>query len=303
MKFWRVLVIQSICVLGIAINAFGQDDPETVKVDSDLVVLNATITTYDGKHVAGLKKELFTVLEDGVPQKIDFFLTEKTAFAAVILLDSSGSMEERVSLARSATIRFLEGLREDDVSAILNFDSTVSVIQDFSGSRDLADSFFDLKANGMTVLNDAIVRASELLANRTEKRRAIIVLSDGADTKSSASADKALKAALAVNATIYTVDMSAIDSAGKERFQNQGVLRSFAERSGGRFVATPGGAALSDAFKAIVQELGFQYTVGYQPSNTLKNGKWREIEVKVARPGLNVRTRKGYNAVRPDKKK
>jgi len=273
------------------------DDDEPITVDSSLVVINATITDPKGKPVTGLKKNLFQVYEDGKEQKIEFFGLENTPFAAVILLDSSGSMEQRVSLARSAAIQFLDRLRTDDVATIYNFDSKISLVQDFSNSRDIYEGVFDIKANGMTVLNDAIFKASEELAKRPEKRRAIIVLSDGADTQSKRSADKALKAALAANATIYTVDMSPMVSGNsREKMQNQGVLKNFADKSGGKFVATPGGLALREAFKNIVEELGTQYTIGYAPTNTAKDGKWRAIELKTAKTDLNIRTRKGYNA-------
>lgn len=277
--------------------ARAQDDDEPIRVESSLVVLNATITDAKGKPFGGLKKEQFQIFEDGKEQKIEFFETEKTPFAAVILLDTSGSMEERVSLARSAAIQFLDRLRVDDVTSIYNFDSKVSLVQDFSNSRDIRESIFDLKANGMTVLNDAIYKAAEELAKRAEKRRAIIVLSDGADTRSARSADKALKAALAANATIYTIDMSGAGPANaRERMQNQGVLKNFAEKSGGKFIATPGGLAMREAFKNIVEELGVQYTLGYQPTNAAKDGKWRAIEIRLDKTELTVRTRKGYNA-------
>ena len=284
------------CFLTIAI---AQDD-EIITVDSSTVVLNATITDLGGKPARGLKQLQFKIFEDGKEQKIDFFEAEKTPFAAIILLDTSGSMEARVSLARSAAINFLDGLRSDDMTAIYNFDSKVSVVQDFSNSRDISDKAFDLKAYGYTVLNDAIYKAAQELEKRPEKRRAIIVLSDGADTRSGSSADKALKAALTANATIYTVDMSAINTGGSDRLQNQGVLKHFAEKTGGIFIPTPGGTAMREAFKNIVEELGVQYTLGYQPLNTVKDGKWRAIELRVARPNLNIRTRKGYNA--PKKK-
>jgi len=279
--------------------AAAQDDDEPIKIDSSLVVLNATITDAKGKPVLGLKQNQFQVFEDGKEQKIEIFEAEKTPFAAVILLDSSGSMEERISLARSAAIQFLDRLRTDDVTAIYNFDSKISLVQDFSNSRDIYEGVFDIKSNGMTVLNDAIYQAAEELGKRPEKRRAIIVLSDGADTKSSRSSDKALKAALSVNATIYTVDMSSITAGNsRERMQNQGILKNFAEKSGGKFIATPGGMAMREAFKNIVEELGIQYTLGYQPSNLAQDGKWRAIEIKTARSDLQVRTRKGYNAAK-----
>ncbi len=272
------------------------DDDEIISVDSSIVVLNAAITDPAGKAVSGLVQKQFRVFEDGVEQVIRSFETEDTPFAAVILLDTSGSMESRVSLARSAAIQFLQGLRIDDHAAIYNFDSKVEIVQDFSNSRDLHDRVFDLKARGMTVLNDAVFKAAELLASRLEKRKAIVVLSDGGDTMSGKSADKALQAALVAGVTIYTVDMSGINTGGPARMQNQGVLKTFAEKTGGRFISTPGGVAMRDAFRQIVEELGLQYTVAYQPSNTKKDGKWRSVELRVSRPNLSIRTRKGYMA-------
>lgn len=275
--------------------ANAQDD-DIIKVESSLVVLNTTITDAKGNPVSGLKQPEFKVFEDGREQKIDFFETEKTPFAAVLLVDTSGSMETRISMARAAAINFLDGLRSDDVTAIYNFDTKVALVQDFSNSRDITERIFDLKADGNTALNDAIYKAAQELAKRPEKRKAVIVLSDGADNKSGRSADKVLKAALASNVTIYTIDMSAADTGGRDRMQNQGALKNFAEKSGGTFIPSPGGAAMRQAFKSIVAELGTQYTLGYQPSNRTKDGKWRAIEIKIARPNLNIRTRKGYNA-------
>lgn len=277
----------------VAYQTFAQDE-DVIKVDSSLVVLNATITDPSGKPVNTIKQNEFKLLENGKEQKISFFEAQVTPFAAVILIDTSGSMESRVSLARSAAMNFLDGLRTDDVASIYNFDSKVSLIQEFSNSRDIAYNAYDLKAYGYTVLNDAIFQAAQELGKREEKRRAIIVLSDGMDTKSGKSADKALKAALAVNATIYTVDMSSVDTGGRERMQNQGILKNFAEKSGGKFVATAGGPAMREAFKNIVGELGTQYTLGFQPENN--DGKWHSLEVVVARPNLQIRTRKGYNS-------
>ena len=282
----------------VSISVAAQPDDDVVKVDSSVVVVNATITDGSGRHAAGLQENQFSVFEDGVRQDINFFTAEETPFAAVILLDTSGSMESQVSLARSATIRFLEGLRETDSAEIYRFDSKVVLVQKFSNSRDVSERLFDLKADGMTALNDAVYQAAVDLSGRPEKRRAIIVLSDGADTFSRKSADKALKAAQAANALIYTVDMSAVETPGRQRAQNQGVLRNFAEKTGGTFIATPGGVAMRDAFRKIVEELGVQYTLTYQPKNLAKDGKWRAIEVRVAKPNLTIRTRKGYHAAK-----
>ncbi len=277
---------------------FTQDasDDEVISVDSSIVILNATIKDRNGRHVAGLKEQQFKVFEAGVEQPIGFFSAEETPFAAVILLDTSGSMGQNVSLARAAAIKFLDGLRETDSVAIYRFDSKVQMVQDFSNSRDVSHKIFDLRSDGMTVLNDAIFKAAEILSERSEKRRAIIVLSDGADTMSGRSADRALKAAMAAGAVIYTVDMSSTSTPSSNGQQNKAALKNFAERSGGTFVAAPGGVAMREAFVSIVEELGVQYTIGYHPLNDKKDGKWRPIELRVARPSLTIRTRKGYTA-------
>jgi VWFA-related protein len=118
------------------------------------------------------------------------------------------------------------------------------------------------------------------------------------DTRSMASAEKALNQALAAQATIYTVDMSASNGPNIGGQQNVAVLRNFAVKSGGRFIATPGGQALREAFVGIVEELSNQYTLGYRPTDGARDGKWRTLEVKLSRPELAARTRKGYRALK-----
>lgn len=286
-------------VLGLSLSMpslFAQDENEIINVDSSLVILNATITDEKGEPAFNLTKKEFEIFEDGNKQEIDFFETQETPYAAVVLIDTSGSMEQRVSIARSAAIKFLEGIRPFDNVAIYNFDSEVQLVQDFSNLRDLTPQVFDLKAAGLTVLNDAIYQAAIELGKRKEKRRAMIVLSDGADTHSKYSATKALNVASVANATIYTVDMTGIDTGGRTRTQNRGALKKYAQRTGGRFISTPGGREMREAFENIVTELGTQYTLGYYPSNTKKDGKWRKIELRIPYKNLNVRTREGYQA-------
>jgi Ca-activated chloride channel family protein len=279
----------------------SQQDDDVVRVNTDLVVLNITVTDKAGQYVPGLHLSDFTIFEDGKqvsPQFISSFSVHESPFASVVLLDTSGSMESRLSLARSAAIRFLDRLREEDVAAVYKFDTKVEQVQEFSTSHDLAPMVYGVTAKGMTTLNDAIVDAAKALAPRVEKRKAIIVLSDGADTYSKASADKAIESALAIGASIYAVDMSATDVPSFNNQRTAAVLKSFAEKSGGRFVATPGGPALRDAFASIAEELGHQYTIAYRPPNLVRDGKWRKLDVKISRSDLVVRTRKAYRAPR-----
>jgi Ca-activated chloride channel homolog len=276
-----------------AVHAQDQDD-DVVRVNTDLVLVNFTVTDAQGKFVGGLKRADFTVMENGQPQTLSSFSTEETPFAAAVLLDTSGSMEQRLSLGRSAAIRFLDGLRVEDVASVYRFDTSVQRLQDFSSGRDLPPSAYSVQTRGMTVLNDAILRAAEDLSKRPEKRRTVIVLSDGGENGSSASSGKALEKAMAAGATIYTVNMSSNE--GARDLRSAGILRNYAEKSGGLYIPTPGGQALRDSFATILAELGHQYTLAYRPANRARDGSWRTIEVKVPRPDLVVRTRKGYRA-------
>ena len=280
-----------------ALTALAQDD--VIRTNTDNVVLNVTVTDKSGQYVKGLKASDFKVYEDGVevkPEMIASFALQESPYAAVVLLDSSGSMEERFTLARSAAIRFLDGLREEDVAAVYRFDSKVERVQEFSGGRDLAPVAYAIHAKGMTTLNDAIVEAARTLADRPEHRKAIVILSDGMDTFSKASAEKAVESALAIGASIYAVDMSALEVSGSSARQGAPTLKGFADKTGGRFISTAGGPALRDAFAGIAEELGRQYTIAYRPLNTTRDGKWRKLEVKLSREDLIVRTRKGYRA-------
>ena len=272
------------------------EEDEVVRVNSELVVLNVTVTDLKGRYVHELNRSDFKIFEDGREQRIGLFSVEETPFAAAILLDTSGSMQNRLTLARAAAIRFLEGLREEDVASVYNFDSEVEQLQDFTPGRDLPPVAYDLSSKGMTALNDAVLRAARDIAKRPEKRRAIIVLSDGMDTKSGASADKALNAALEANATIYTVDMTDPLTNPADRMRAGGALKNYATKSGGRYVSKPGGQALDEAFKEILEELSNQYTLGYRPDNTARDGRWRTIQLKLSRPETNARTRNGYRA-------
>src|SRR3989475_7919483 len=146
-----------------------QQDEDVVRVNADLVVLNATVLDKDGKFVPGLKRTDFQIFEDGKEQKLANFGAEETPFAAAILLDISGSMESRLTLGRSAAIRFLEGLRDEDVAAVYSFYTKIEQWGDFSPGRDLPAKVFGLHAKTQTALNDAVLRAADDLAKRPEK--------------------------------------------------------------------------------------------------------------------------------------
>ncbi len=277
-----------------------EQKPDVISIDTTVVVLNVTVTDVAEQYVRGLKAQDFRILEDQVPQKISSFSFNEMPFAAVILLDTSGSMERKMSIARAACARFVDGIRLGDVVSIYGFGGTkVTMLQDFSEVRDVSFAVWDTDAEGMTPLYDAIVKGAEALSARPERRRVIMLLSDGADTRSRVSYDEALRRAVAAEVAVYSVDLS--DAAlfrTQVRDLGAEVMKSFSQKTGGRFFKTPGGSQLGDAFSQTVDELRNQYTITYETTNDRRDGKWRAIEARVGRVGLTVRTRQGYYAKR-----
>jgi Ca-activated chloride channel family protein len=312
----RRFVIVLFLFLGLVLSPINAQDPEKkpdpgadpaddiISVETNLVVLNVTISDLKDRYVPDLKSADFRILEDGKQQELLSFSFEETPFAAAILLDASGSMQHKLTLGRAACANFIEGIREGDTFAIYTFSGTkVKKQQDFTEVRDVPDSVWDLEAKDETPLYDAIVQAADDLSNRSERRRAILIASDGADTKSRASLDQAVKKAIAANAMIYAIDMtdSAVNNTNL-RENGAEVLKSMAEKTGGRFFRSPGGAKLREAFANAVTELRNQYTLTYESSNDRLDGRWRAIEVRVARPQLNIRTKQGYYAKKKGKR-
>jgi Ca-activated chloride channel homolog len=313
----RRLVPTLILIIGLALSPInaqqqGQEkksDPvdDTISVETNLVVLNVTISDLNDRYVPDLKAADFRILEDSKQQEILSFSFEETPFAAAILLDASESMEHKLTLGRAACTNFIDGIREGDTFAIYTFGglkekTRVKKMQDFTEIRDVPDSVWDLRAEGKTPLYDAIVQAAEDLAKRPERRRAILIASDGGDTDSRASMDQAIKKAIAANAMIYAIDMT--DSAVNNtniREKSAEVMKTMAAKSGGRFFRNPGGAKLREAFANTVDELRNQYTLSYSSSNDRLDGRWRAIDVRVARPQLNIRTKQGYYASKKTK--
>lgn len=280
-----------------------QDPPktenlETLKFETNLVVLNVTITDGTDSYVPGLKREDFKVFEDKAQQKIVDFNATESPFAVAILLDTSLSMQNKLTLARAACAKFVEGLREGDTFAIYSFGGVkVKQLQEFTEIRDVPDSVWDLRVDGETPLYDAITKSAEALAERPERRRAILIVSDGADTKSKATLEQAVKKTLDAQASIYAVDLSDA-SVYKTQPRDNGaqIMKDMTAKTGGKFFATAGGSQLRDAFASTVDELRNQYTLTYESTNEKYDGKWRAVEVRVAKPLASVRTRQGYYA-------
>ena len=278
-----------------------QRDDEPVQLHSDLVVVNLIVTDAKGQYAHGLSANNFKVMEDDAAQPIDSFLAEEAPFAAAILIDMSGSMEYKFSLARAGAASFVDHIRDNDQVAVFGFNNKIKLFQEFSDLRDITEYIWDAKAEDMTRLYDCADEAIIALEKRSERRKAILLISDGWDTSShKASFDSVMKKCLARGITIYSIDLiedsermgSSAAFLGLKRGQNE--MKEFATQTGGRYLHTPQGDKLEEAFTGIVDELRNQYTLTYYSTNQKRDGRWRKLSVAVSRPGLTTRTRKGY---------
>ncbi|HVF89470.1 MAG TPA: VWA domain-containing protein [Blastocatellia bacterium] len=281
-------------------DASGQDEP--VQIHSDLVVVNATVIDAGGQYVHGLKGKEFTIQEDGTTQQVDSFVAEEAPFAAAILIDMSGSMEYKFGLVRGAAASFVDHIRDSDQVAVYGFNNEIQTFQDFSNSRDISEYVWDATAKDVTRMYDCMDLAIESLKKRPERRRALVLISDGWDSSSKASLESVMRKALAEGVTIYTVDL--VDDnllIGNASYvtplrRGRAIMQSFATETGGQYLHTPQGEKLESGFTNIVDELRNQYTLAYYSNNDKRDGKWRKLRVDVSRGGLMVRARRGYYA-------
>jgi Ca-activated chloride channel family protein len=272
----------------------------------ELVSLNVTVTDGTQKYVTDLAPEDFQVYEDGVKQEVTFFNKTNLPIALALLLDTSASMESKLPTAQEAAIGFAKKLRAQDLAEVIDFDSRVVVLQNFSNAlSDLEQAIHKTSAGGSTSLYNAVYIAlkdlKKVVARNTEeiRRQAIIVLSDGEDTSSLLPFEEVLDLAKRSETAIYSIGLRTPDGPGtttKGFKEAEFVLRQFSQETGGRAFFPSQLSDLAGVYGQIADELSSQYTVGYTSRNPKRDGSWRRIVVRVNRPSLTARTKLGYFA-------
>ena len=254
----------------------------------NVVEVYATVTDAKGVPVTGLGKEDFEIRENGDAQQVSAFAAGQFPLSVAIALDRSFSMAgERLAAARSAARIFLGELRADDESMLIGVGSSTEVIAPLSRDRKAQLSALEsLDAFGTTGLHDAIVAAIEAI-QPARGRRALVLLSDGSDRYSGATASDALARARASDVLVYPVAF------GRSR---PALFAELALLTGGRSFHVEDARRLPETVRAIAAELRNQYLLGYSPSKPLAPGsnEWRAIQVTVKKPNVTVRARDGY---------
>jgi Ca-activated chloride channel homolog len=253
------------------------------------VEVYATVTDQNGRAIRGLQQQDFTVLEDGHPQRITTFIDGDFPAAVALAIDRSFSMKGApLTMAKTAGRAFVGSLKPEDRVMIISISGEVEVLAPLSSDRGPAVRALEtLDPWSTTSLHDAIIRSLDLLEPETG-RRAIVVLSDGADRYSTARETDVLNRARRTDVLTYPIAI------GRER------PRMFAELAaitGGQSFHLREPKQLQPTLTAIAEDLRAQYLIGYEPARApgTDEDDWRAITVRVNRPGVSVRARSGYS--------
>jgi VWFA-related protein len=281
-----------------------QTPPFHIKVPVNLV--NVIFTVTDKKHhlVLDLKKSDIRVLEDKVPQQIQFFSQEtKLPLRIGILIDTSNSVRERLRFEQEAAIDFLDATLHPDVDKafVVGFDVTPQLVQNYTDDTNkLADAIRGLQAGGGTGLYDAIYYACKqkmlyFPAPEPYLRRVMVLVSDGEDNQSVHTRDEALGMAEHAEVTIFAIstNRTGIHSRG------DGVLDYLADRTGGKAFFPFSATDVAYDFQKIAEELRSQYSLAYVSTNTAHDGSFRSITLESRDKKYHIRAKAGYFALGP----
>jgi len=268
------------------------------KARSDLVVLNVAVTDARGGFVSGLPRDAFKIIDEGQPQKIEFFAEQDAPATIGLLIDASGSMLENRDRVIAGITEFAKASHPDDEFLPLIFNeqmtSVLSKKRFTSDPMELRDVLTaTLAARGRTAFHDALAQAVGEVGHGRYERKVLIVLSDGGDNASKLSLDQAFDRVLASNVVIYSIAL--IDPLALDK--NPKALRRLADGTGGLAFEPANVSVVSRAFQSIAHDIRSRYTVAYAPPDSKTDGSLRRVRVVIESPGrtgLKVRTRTGY---------
>lgn len=266
----------------------------TERLDIQFVELFTSVVDPRGRPVEGLGRDDFKVFEDGVEQEVRRFdLVRDVPIYAGVVLDTSGSMGERNGDKLKAAVRgamtFFENvITPKDRAAVFTFADQPTLAVRFTNDTEvLAGGLAGLEAEGDTALYDTLVYSLYYFGGLKGKR-ALILLSDGEDYGSKYSFGEALEYARRSGVSLYTVGIDL------KEFEVRTKLQRLSDETGGRSFFVDASSELDKVFETIEKELRSQYLLAYQSSNPSRSEKFRAIEVRIAKPGLEAKTLRGY---------
>jgi VWFA-related protein len=270
----------------------------TIRLNTNLVVLSATVLNRHNALVSGLEKEDFQIYENHVLQQIKSFSHEDVPVAVGLIIDNSTSMRQKRSDVIAAALSFAQSSNPRDQMFVINFNEHVSFglppeipFTDRSDQLQLALS--TMNTDGETALYDAISAALDHLKQSNCDKKALILISDGGDNASRLAMPKVIEMARHSNAIIYAIG---ILGEGDDD-QNPGVLKRFARETGGEAFFPGSSKEILSICKGIARDIRNQYTLAYVPVIAKRDSGYRAVDVRAVAPRqgrLSVRTRTGY---------
>jgi Ca-activated chloride channel family protein len=279
---------------------------QTLKVDVDLTLVNATVTDTLNRYVSGLESEHFQIWEDKIEQKIAYFSSEDVALSLGMIFDVSGSMKDKISTARDAAVTFLKTGNPEDEYFLVEFANRPEIASDFTTDiSKLQSKIIFTPAKGMTAMYDAVYVGLEKLKTGNNPKKALLLITDGEDNRSRYTFQNVKDFVKEQDVQIYAIgitdEWNSQLSAGRT---GRAMLEELADLTGGRAFFPDSVYELEDICTKIAIELKNQYVIGYHSTNPAKDGKWRKLRVKVNPPKgiqhLNVKSKAGYYAPMAD---
>jgi VWFA-related protein len=270
------------------------------------VVLHVTVADEKGQFVDDLKEGNFRVFEQKVEQKISFFSRDDVPVTMGLVIDNSGSMREKRAQVNAAAMTVVRTSNPQDEAFVVNFNDEYYLDTDgdfTSDQKDLDEALSRIDTRGSTAFYDAVIGSLAHLKKGHKDKRVLLVVTDGDDDASQKSFEDAIKAAEQSNATIYAIGVFSEDDLKTNKKMvrhSKKVLSELAEATGGQAYFPDNLDQVTPVCEEVAREIRNQYTVGYYPTNTAKDGSFRPVDLKVIPPNgrgkLMVRTRTGYYA-------
>jgi len=277
-------------------------DPNRLKVDVDLVLVNATVTDPQNRYVTGLEKEHFQIWEDKLEQKIEYFSAEDVEISLGVIFDVSGSMKDKISTARDAAVTFLKTGNPEDEYFLVEFSSRPEVAEDFTTdvSR-LQNRLIFTPAKGMTAMYDSVYLGLEKLREGKNPKKALLLITDGEDNRSRYTFSNVREFVKEQDVQIYAIGIvDDFNSQLGSGHTGRAMIEELSDLTGGRAFFPDSVYDLEDICTKIAVELKNQYVIGYSSTNVAKDGKWRKLRLKInppkGLPRLSVRAKSGYYA-------
>lgn len=322
----RLTVFGLFLALAGTVVVLAQDD-NTIRLDVNLVSIFASVRGKNNALISNLEKGDFKIFEDGKEQQIKNFTRETDLPLTLgLLVDTSSSQERLIDTEQRAASQFFSKvIREKDQAFLIQFGAEAELLQDLTNStRSLQKGLQQLRLSvpvgGLhpgpvptmqnqagTILYDAVYLAANDELKREVGRKAIILITDGVDTGSKITRDKAIEAAQKGDVMIYSIfyqDRAAYGggfgtiSLGGGGGESE--LRRMSSETGGQVFHVDRSHSLDDIFKELQDEMRSQYAITYQPPNPKRDGTYHKIDIKLANKDYKPQARKGYYAIEPE---